>query len=518
MKTFAQQKAAKDWIIVDNFAGGGGVSVGIEWATGHPVDVAINHDPAAISMHRANHPHTKHYCENIWEVDPREVAQGKKVALAWFSPDCKHHSKARGGKPRDKNIRGLAWVAVRWAKLVHPVVIILENVEEFQTWGPLLDNGQPDPERKGETFRGFIRSLEKLGYKVEFRELRACDYGAPTTRKRFFLIARCDGRNIVWPEQTHGDPNSLEVLSGLKKPWRTATEIIDWSIPCPSIFDRKRPLVENTMKRIAKGLKKFVFDNQNPFIIKVSHTASEGFRGQSLDDPLQTIAEKNGWGLVTPYIVSLGHTSNTDRSNSVENPITTVVSKAEHMIVTPFLASYHSETAAHEVRGQMVETPLHTIDASNRHALVTSHLIKLRKGSIGSLVTDPVHTITSGGLHIGEVRAFLLKYYGTDVGSSIDDPVHTVTTKDRFALVTVQGVQYQLVDIGMRMLEPRELFNAQGFPEDYIIDVDDKGNKYPKAAQVARCGNSVPPILATVLVKANLPECCEAIEREAVNM
>lgn len=538
-------------LIIDSFAGGGGVSLGIEWATGRPVDIAINHDPAAIAMHRANHPHTRHYCEDIWQVDPVEATGGRPVGLFWLSPDCTHHSKARGGKPADKNIRGLAWVAIRWARAVRPDVIILENVEEFQGWGPLID-GRPDPARKGHTFKAFVNMLRRIGYKVDWRELRACNYGAPTIRKRFFLIARSDGRPIVWPEATHGDPQSLEVLSGMKKPWRTAADIIDWSIPCKSIFNRKKPLAENTMRRIAKGLKKFVFDNPNPFIIKVNHTG-EVFRGQEINEPLQTITAKNGWGLVMPYITALGQTSTEDRSANIESPLGTIVSKQEHMVITPFLASYHSETSKNGARGQSIENPLHTIDASNRHALVTasfvsrqfgksighsmdqptgtvtaggggksmlvtSHLIKFRGKNYGSSMDQPVHTITAGGMHIGEVRAFLLKYYGSDIGLACDEPLHTVTTKDRFGLVTVQGQDYEIIDIGMRMLEPRELFNAQGFPADYIIDVDDRGKPYPKAAQVARCGNSVPPPVVTALVQANLPELCVGVGRKIANV
>lgn len=441
-------------LIVDNFAGGGGASTGIEMATGRPVDIAINHDPAAIAMHKTNHPETKHYCENVWEVDPREVTQGRPVALCWLSPDCTHFSKAKGGKPREKKIRGLAWVALRWAATVRPRVIMLENVEEFQDWGPLTPDGYPDPKQKGRTFRSFVNALRRQGYTVDWRELRACDYGAPTIRKRLFLIARCDGWPIVWPEPTHGDPNSPKVKAGKLKPWRTAAEIIDWSIPCPSIFERKRPLAENTMRRIARGIMKFVINNPDPFIIKVNHSKDNNFRGQRIDEPMQTITAKNGWG-----------------------------------IVAPFLAKYHSET-------------------SNNFALVTSHLIKMRGTNIGQRITEPLQTITAGGNHFGEVRAFLLKYYGTGTGQTLEEPLGTVTTKDRFGLVTINGQDHQIVDIGMRMLEPRELFAAQGFPATYIIDRDHEGNRFSKAEQVAKCGNAVPPQFAEHLVRANLPELC----------
>ena len=406
-------------LIVDNFAGGGGASTGIELATGRSVDIAINHDPAAIAMHRANHPTTKHYCENVWDVDPVEACAGRPVGLAWFSPDCKHFSKAKGGKPVEKAIRGLAWVAIRWAKLVRPRVIIIENVEEFTTWGPLVDN-RPDPSRKGQTFRRFVHALKRYGYKVEWNELRACDYGAPTIRKRFFLIARCDGLPIVWPEPTHGDPATLFVASGILQPWRTAAEIIDWSIPCPSIFDRKKQLCENTMRRITRGLKKFVLDHPHPYIVDKRFA--------------------------------------------------------------PFLIQYHGEQSDKDVRGQAIDRPLMTADASNRYGLVS---------------------------------AFLLKYYGQGNGQTLAEPLHTITTKDRFGIVTVCGELYQITDIGMRMLTPRELFRAQGFPETYIIDRDADGRSYPKSAQVARCGNAVPPPFAEALVRANLPEMCGEEERES---
>lgn len=428
-------------IIVDNFAGGGGASTGIEMATGLSVDIAINHDPAAIAMHKANHPDTEHYCESVWDVDPVKAVKGRKVGLAWFSPDCKHFSKAKGGKPVEKKIRGLAWIAVKWAIAVKPRVIMLENVEEFKTWGPLTDDMRPDESRKGETFKSFVKSLEALGYQVEFKELRACDYGAPTIRKRFFMVARCDGKPIVWPKPTHGDPESLEVQAGKLKPWRTAGEIIDWSIGTPSIFERKKPLAENTMRRIARGIERFVINNPKPFIVRIGQT---GFGGDRLQYEL-------------------------------EKPLTTITTKAEHCLVTPFLATYYTETTENGVRGQTLQEPIATIPTANRFGLV---------------------------------NAFLTKYYGSDVGQFINEPLHTITTKDRFGLVTLKGQDYKIMDIGMRMLQPHELFAAQGFPKEYIIDRDFEGNKYPKTQQVARCGNSVPPPFADALVRANLPEMC----------
>lgn len=442
-------------IIVDNFAGGGGASTGIEMATGLSVDIAINHDPAAIAMHKANHPDTEHYCESVWDVDPVKAVKGRPVGLAWFSPDCKHFSKAKGGKPVEKKIRGLAWVAVRWAATVRPRVIMLENVEEFKTWGPLKD-GHPDISKKGRTFKSFINALKKLGYEVDWRELRACDYGAPTIRKRFFLIARCDGRPIVWPAATHGEPNSPEVKSGKLKTWRTAAEIIDWSIGTPSVFERKKPLAENTMRRIARGLKKFVIDNPAPFIAPVKPSGN-------------------------------------DNRN----------------LVSAFLTSYYTETTKNEVRGVSLNDPLHTITAGgNRFGLVTSHMIKFRGQNIGHPVTEPLHTITAGGTHLGEVRAFLMAYYGASVGQGLNEPLHTITTRDRFGLVTIHGQDYQIADIGMRMLQPHELYAGQGFPPNYIIDRDHEGKPYPKTEQVARCGNAVPPPFADALVMANLPEMC----------
>jgi DNA (cytosine-5)-methyltransferase 1 len=496
-------------IIVDNFAGGGGASTGIEMATGRSVDIAINHDPAAIAMHKANHPDTEHYCESVWEVNPKEVVKGRPVALAWFSPDCKHFSKAKGGKPVEKGIRGLAWVAVRWAATVRPRVIILENVEEFKTWGPLLENGQPDPKKKGKTFQAFVNALNRQGYQVDWRELRACDYGAPTIRKRLFLIARCDGQPIVWPKPTHGDPESDEVKSGKLMPWRTAAEIIDWSLPCPSIFERKRPLAENTLRRIARGIQRFVLDNPRPFIVRIGQTGFGGDRLQyEIEQPLTTITTKAEHLLVQPFIAKHYGGRYTGPGADCKEPLPTVTTVDHNALVTAFLSKYYGETSPTEVRGHTTEEPLHTISTANRFALVTSHLVKMRGTNIGQPVTAPLQTVTAGGNHFGEVRAFLLKYYGAGIGQDVQEPLHTVPTKDRFGLVTIHGQDYQIVDIGMRMLEPHELFAAQGFPSNYIIDRDADGKTYPKSAQVARCGNAVPPPFAEHLVRANLPELC----------
>lgn len=543
-------------LIVDNFAGGGGASTGIELATGYSVDIAINHDPEAIKMHKANHPNTKHYCENVWAVDPVKACKGHPVALAWFSPDCKHFSKAKGGKPKDKNIRGLAWVALRWAGLVRPRVIMLENVEEFKTWGPLNRRHHPIKRKQGKTFERFVQQLRELGYEVEFRELIAADYGAPTMRKRFFMIARCDGKPIVWPEPTHGPADSEEVKAGLLKPYVGAYTQLDFSLPCPSIFDtakeikRKygiravRPLAPKTMDRIARGLKKFVLDNPEPFIIQCNHGGER--RPNDIREPMPTITGKHGYGIVEPYMVQIGQNGFTkDRSKDVREPLTTIVSKNEHCLISPTLIQYHSETAQGEVRGQTIKDPIMTVDGSNRYGLVTSFLHKYYDGGYkgagdsienplptvtswdhnsvvtanliqmnnhcdGKDIRQPLPTITAGDGHFGEVRAFLIKYYGDATGQDIEQPLDTVTTKDRFGLVTIEGVDYQIVDIGLRMLEPKELYGCQGFPDDYIIDHDYTGKTYPRSEQVKRCGNAVCPPIPAALVKANLPELCVA--------
>ena len=545
-------------LIVDNFAGGGGASTGIELATGYSVDIAVNHDPEAIRMHKTNHPSTRHYCESVWDVDPVKVCGGHPVGLAWFSPDCKHFSKAKGGKPKDKNIRGLAWVALRWAGKVRPRVIMLENVEEFKTWGPLNRNHRPIKAKQGVTYRKFIKQLEDLGYTVESRELVAADYGAPTIRKRFFLIARCDGKPITWPEPTHAPAGSPEVEAGVKEPYAGAYTQIDFSLPCPSIFDSAeeikekygiravRPLAPKTMERIAKGLKKFVLENAEPFIVQVNHTGSGSGYSNSMDEPLRVITSKHGFGIVEPYMVQIGQTGFAkDRSKDVRKPLATVVSKNEHCLVSPVLIQYHSETSGSDVRGQQVEGPLLTVDGSNRYGLVTSFLHKYYaggyKGSGDSLenplptvtswdhnslcaatliqmnnhcdgrdISQPLQTITAGDGHFGEVRAFLIKYYGQGTGQDIKKPLDTVTARDRFGIVSIKGVDYQIVDIGLRMLEPKELYGCQGFPEDYIIDIDYTGKAYPRAEQVRRCGNAVCPPIPAALVRANLPEMCVA--------
>ena len=507
-------------------------------------------------MHKANHPNTKHYCENVWAVDPVKACNGHPVGLAWFSPDCKHFSKAKGGKPKDKNIRGLAWVALRWAGLVRPRVIMLENVEEFKTWGPLNRRHHPIKSKQGRTFEKFVQQLTDLGYEVQFKELVAADYGAPTMRKRFFMIARCDGKPIIWPEPTHAPVDSEEVKKGLLKPYVGAYTQLDFSLPCPSIFDTSeeikekygiravRPLAQKTMDRIARGLKKFVLDNPEPFIIQCNHGGER--RPNDIREPMPTITGKHGYGIVEPYMVQIGQTGFTkDRSKDVREPLTTIVSKNEHCLISPTLIQYHSETSKDGVRGQTIEDPIMTVDSSNRYGLVASFLQKYYDGGYkgagdtlenplptvtawdhNSVVTanliqmnnhcdgrdlrDPIPTITAGDGHFGEVRAFLIKYYGQGTGQDIEEPLDTVTSRDRFGLVTIEGVDYQIVDIGLRMLEPKELYGCQGFPDDYIIDHDYTGKTYPRSEQVRRCGNAVCPPIPAALVRANLPELCIA--------
>ncbi|MDS7693877.1 DNA cytosine methyltransferase [Acinetobacter soli] len=537
-------------LIIDNFAGGGGTSTGLEQAFGRPVDVAINHDPKALAMHRANHPETKHYCESVWDVDPIEVTGNQPVGLVWLSPDCKHFSKAKGGKPVEKKIRGLAWVALRWAAKTRPRVIMLENVEEFKTWGRATENGRPCPKHKGETFRSFVKALRYQGYQVEWRVLVACDFGAPTTRKRFFLVARRDGLPIVWPKPTHGKPESADVIKGKLKPYRTAAECIDWSLPCPSIFTRSKPLADATLRRIATGTMRYVVNNQNPFVVPVSGHNSSPFistyygeknkgevRGSKLNSPIRTMTTENRFSLVTPVLTECANASsprcmpanepirticaqtkgghhaliapslvvNTSghHGNTVYKPLHTIATGGHHALVSAFLAKNYTG-----VIGSQVSEPIHTITSKDHHSIVASHLVKLRNNNIGHRADEPLHTITASGGHFAEVRAFLTAFYGNERdGSSIDNPLRTIPTRDRFGLVTVGQQQYQIADIGFRMLQPHELFKAQGFPESYIFSygIDEHGNtlKLTKTEQTRMVGNSVPPQLSRALVLAN---------------
>lgn len=655
-------------IMVDNFAGGGGASTGIELALGRIVNAAINHDPAAILMHKTNHPFTEHYQASVWDVDPRKVCRGRPVALAWFSPDCKHFSKAKGAALVDKRIRGLAWITLRWAALVRPRTIFLENVEEFQTWGPVR-KGKPVKKLAGTTFKKFISQLRDLGYAVEWRELVAADYGAPTTRKRFVLIARCDGRAIVWPERTHAPRDSEEVRSGKLLPWRSAAEIIDWSLPCPSIFDSKaeimdkyglkaqRPLRPNTMRRIIRGVDKFTIKSGEPFLVgndqittPITVTNTSNSVGSMAGNPVHTVTTAGNQMLVTPSLMSIGHTGGGDRIRDLREPTPTTVSKQEACVVSPTLVQvnhsggdrangvadtmptitakhgygvtaasliqYHTEQTEN-VRASGLGGPIPTIDASNRYgltstqlveyysngspldvtqplhtvtshdreAVVATHLTEFRKQSIGSNLVEPVGAVTSHD-HEGVVAAHIAKFYGGVTGAAADEPMPTVTVVDHNALAAahvvkfkgtnlgsspadpvqtitagsskhracsggnfaackvylcktdsdadlchwpeirallneycgyclaendillleIGGTFYFIADIGLRMLSPRELYNAMGFPPDYIIEIDYKGNPYPKNEQVARCGNAVCPAMAAAVVASNLPE------------
>ena len=516
MYTGSFEKMIKGELIVDNFAGGGGASTGIELATGYSVDIAINHDPEAVRMHKTNHPSTKHYCESVWDVDPVKVCEGHPVGLAWFSPDCKHFSKAKGGKPKDRNIRGLAWVALRWAGMVRPRVIMLENVEEFKTWGPLNRGHRPIKAKQGVTFRKFVSQLQELGYHVEYRELVAADYGAPTMRKRFFLIARCDGRPIAWPEPTHAPAGRPDVAAGIKKPYAGAYTQIDFSLPCPSIFDTAgeikekygiravRPLAPKTMERIFRGLKKFVLDNPEPFIVQVNHGGDR--RPQDIKEPMPTITGRHGFGMVAPVLIQYHSETSKDevRGQQVTEPAMTVDASNRYGLVASFLQKYFN--GGYHGPGADAGDPLPTVTAVDHNSLCTAHLLQMNNNCDGKDIGNPIPAITSGGGHFGEVRAFLVKYYGQGSGQKADVPLDTVTSHDRFGLVEVNGEDYMIADIGMRMLEPRELYGCQGFPEDYIIDHDSTGKKYPRSEQVKRCGNAVCPPIPAALVRANLPE------------
>lgn len=549
-------------LIVDNFAGGGGASTGIEAAIGRSVDIAINHDPEAIAMHKANHPGTRHYCQDVWAVDPVEACRAsdgtvQPVALAWFSPDCKHFSKAKGGKPREKKIRDLAWVVHRWVEALkpfdaHPRAIMLENVEEFRTWGPLLDDGKPCPASKGQTFDSWVEQLRSHGYAVQWKELKACDYGAPTSRKRLFLIARRDGRPIVWPEPTHGPLRPER--------YRTAADIIDWSIPCPSIFTRARPLKDATCRRIATGIMRYVVGAQRPFIVPVTNTGWNPDRLIDIANPLPTLTTSKGgeMAVVAPYFARTAHseqdasgkkrgrgwhgpdepyptvTTSQDsvvisptlvqtgygeregqapRVPGIEKPLGTIVAGGgKHALVAAFMAQHNGGPRNRNIAGHAADKPTSTITGrGTQQQLVTSHLVKLQNNQAAKPIDEPLETVLAGGLHYAEVRAFLIKYYGNERdGHTLFDPMGTVTTRDRFGLVTVpiDGVDYAIADIGMRMLTPRELYAAQGFPADYAIEIDMGGKPLTKTAQVRMVGNSVCPPLPTALVRANLPDLC----------
>lgn len=490
-------------LVIDSFAGGGGASTGIEEALGRPVDIAINHSPAAIAMHQANHPETKHFCENIWEVDPKEACGSNKVGLAWFSPDCTHFSKAKGTKPVKSHIRGLAWVVTNWAINVKPRVIILENVEEFQTWGSIKD-GRPDPAHKGEIFREWLYKLERLGYNIEFKTLVAADYGTPTTRKRLFIIARLDNAELRWPEPTHG--------KGRPVGWKPASGIIDWSIPCPSIFTRKRALAEATMKRIAAGIERYVLKAANPFIIPLTHQGDA--RTYDIDDPLRTVtgAHRGEFALIEPFVIRHGHYSTiTDaglregcgpfRGQPLKNPLGTVCATNDKHLVCPIVVSHYGNSV-----GRAIDEPLPTVTAGGggHQGIIAPFMMKYYGGVVGHRLDNrPIGTVTAWDHH-ALTAAFLAKWYGTSTGQSCEQPVPTITGGGgHIGLVTVHGQQYQIVDIGMRMLQPRELFAAQGFPDDYDITPEFRGKPLTKTAQISLAGNSVCPQVARALVEAN---------------
>lgn len=519
-------------LVVDLFAGGGGASVGIEAALGRPVDIAINHSPVALAVHEANHPETEHLVSNVWDVDPVEATGGRPVDLLWASPDCTHFSIARGGKPnRSKRIRSLAWVVTRWAKAVQPRVILLENVREFQTWGPLDGDGRIVPHLKGRTFKQWVGRLRNLGYQVDWRILNAADYGAPTSRRRLFLVARRDGKPIEWPTRTHG--------AG-RRPYRTAAECIDWAIPCPSIFERKRPLAEKTLWRIANGIRRFVLDSPAPFIVKVNHgrdpdrsaplatplsTVTAARRGHAVvspflgrvdmpranaalvhppEEPLRTIHTGGGHAVVAPSLLPIDQQGAGPAAGTPpEAPLGTTTTKNRHALCAAFLAKHYGD--AGQRPGLFPEEPLATITATDHHAIAAACLAKFRGTREcqppSASLEDPLPTVSAGGIHVAEVRAFLLKYYGTAKhGCSLFDPADTITAKDRLGLVLVEGVAYQIVDIGMRMLEPHELLRAQfgDFAATY-----DLSRARTKAAQVRLIGNSVCPDVVRALVLAN---------------
>lgn len=450
-------------LIVDSFAGGGGASHGILMATGRHPDVAINHDMEAIAMHAMNHPTTHHYAESVWQVDPVKATKGQPVGLMWASPDCTHHSRAKGGKPVSNKRRGLAWAVIRWADAVRPRVICLENVSEWQEWGPIRrDTQRPCPERKGQTFRAWVRKLEKLGYAVEWRELRAADYGAPTTRKRLFLVARCDGQPIRWPKPTHGRMAPA--------PWRSAGACIQWETPTQSIFGRSRPLSPNTLRRIANGLRKYVLEAERPYVVNdaahfiTEHANASNPRSWHAGEPLRTVCAN----------VKGGHFA----------------------LVSAFLAKHYTERKPSDVMASSLFDPCPTVTTIDHNALVTASL---------------------GHEQLDDVRAFLVAYYGNEQdGGDLFRPMRTVTTKDRYGLVTVQGREYVITDIHMRMLTARELYRAQGFPDSYVIDhgrnpFTGDGVILSQTAQKRMAGNSVCPPLAAAIVAANY----DTVERRA---
>lgn len=547
------QTSIFDEIIVDNFAGGGGASTGIELATGRVVSIAINHDPDAILMHKTNHPFTEHFQASVWDIDPKEVCRGRPVGLAWFSPDCKHFSKAKGAALVDRNIRGLAWIVLRWAAEVRPRVIILENVEEFQTWGPVR-KGKPVKKKAGQTFRRWKKQLEDLGYVIEHMELVAADTGAPTSRKRFVLVARCDGKPIRWPKRTHAPADSEEVRSGKCKPWRSAAEIIDWSIPCPSVFASKheimeryglkaiRPLADNTMRRVIRGVDKFTILAEKPFIVECNHSGgapadkqvhtitssgnqilhaanliqyhteqNENVRANGVSAPIQTVDASNRYGLTTAHLTE--YYSN-GRPIDIHEPMHTVTSHDREALTAVHVQKYFD--GGYKGCGEAAEHPLPTVTATDHNAICAAHIAEFKGVDIGQRADRPLRTVTASAGEFAAVKTRIVRYEsGVDLGywHKIRELLNKYCgyhlAEDEMLLIRICDAWYFISDIGLRMLTPRELYNAMGFPADYIIERDYQGNAYGKTKQVARCGNAVCPTMAAAVVRANLPEWCD---------
>ena len=494
-------------LIVDLFAGGGGASQGIYLASGRHPDIAINHDAEALAVHKRNHPDTDHRCISIWKAEPRELCAGRPVGLLWASPDCRHFSRAAGGRPKWKAVRSLPGVVLTWATRVRPRVIVVENVREMMGWGPLLDDGTPCPERIGRSFNQWVGRLRGLGYAVQFRELCAADFGAPTIRTRLFIIARCDGEPIRWPQPTHSRKPSL-----WEQPWRPASDCIDWSIPCPSIFTRKRPLKEATLRRIAQGIHRYVLKAPEPFIVGVG-----GRMGQScarpVSQPWQTLTSKADSAVVIPHISPLYGTST---GRPIDEPLGATTAQGGHAaLIAAMLAPITHQGAG---RGSSMHDPIPTLTCAHRgeQALVAAYLAQHNLGATGHAATEPLSTITGTGSQqqiveatlsdedregACRVAAFLIHYYGSSKdGQELRTPLGAVPTHDRFALVTVNGVPRPIVDIGMRMLQPAELQRAQGFNDDY--DLTD-GGRLTKTTTVRLIGNSVCPPVAEAVVRAN---------------
>lgn len=498
-------------MIVDLFAGGGGASVAIHQATGRHPDLAVNHDADAIAVHTANHPTTRHEQASVWNVEPRAACAGRPVGLLWASPDCRHFSRASGGRPRWKSVRSLPGVVLTWATRVRPRIICVENVAEFQTWGPLLEDGTPCPARIGRSFKAWCGRLRGLGYSVERRELCAADFGAPTIRTRLFVVARCDGQPIRWPQPTHGRRASM-----LEQPWRSAAECIRWDVPAPSIFGRTRPLAEKTCLRIAAGIRRFVLETREPFIVTIDQQSNRaGFAPG--DAPLSAITTKARHAVVAPAIAVL---RNNATAAAATEPLRTITAGGEHhALLSPTLIEVgYGEREGQALRVPGLHRPLGTVATARKHALVTAFLAQHNTGVIGRAARSPVSTILTAGCHqllvtaelspkteacAERVAAFLVRYNGTNVGQDLRDPLGAATTKPRFALVHVAGVPHAIVDIGMRMLLPEELAAAQGLPADYRW-TGPTGTAVSKTTAVRLIGNSVSPPPAAALLRSLL--------------